>query len=608
MNKDSKENKLFSDFSPSTKKDWTEKATADLKGADFDKSLVWKNLNNIEIQPFYTRDDQKELLKNTGHNAPRVINYRRICVSAEEAANVMALKAIEEGMNGIIFEISRTTSPAALLKSIDLKEITISFVAEGSSLDFALAYKSYLEELGTDKTKIKGYFDLNFIVDYLTKGRLDKDIFDTLVSLSSLFREFPEFKTLVVSGTVYQDAGSNQVQEIAYTLNSLVFLADELTKRKLTPALIFDNLHVNLGISSAYFIEIAKFRVFKSLLAEVANKYGVAPGSTQVTGKTSVWSKSVTDAHTNMLRATTEAMSALLGNADALEIDPYDHEFNKSNDFSSRIAGNITTILKEESYFGKVSNPVNGSYYIEEVSLQLAQNALALFKAIEADGGFYRNIENENIQAQVAEIRFKKIKLLTQRRQAMVGVNKYPNLMESVSEDMLENQRSKEDGRLLLPRRAGLEMEQIRANTEKFVKEKGFRPVVEIASFGNLTMRKARAAFAYDFMGVAAYALKDEKSYATPQEGAEKTASSKSDIVVICSSDPDYQEGAMEFVHNFRRINSSKILLLAGFPENIQEQLIAAGLDGFIHVRSDIYGTLLEIQTKMTKTNKPLEI
>jgi methylmalonyl-CoA mutase len=151
-------------------------------------------------------------------------------------------------------------------------------------------------------------------------------------------------------------------------------------------------------------------------------------------------------------------------------------------------------------------------------------------------------------------------------------------------------------------------LEQIRANTEKFVKDKGVRPVVEIVSFGNLTMRKARAAFAYDFMGVGAFTIKDEKSYATPLEGAEKSASSKSDVVVICSSDPDYQEAALEFVHSFRRINSSKVLLLAGFPENIHEQLVAAGLDGFIHVKSDIFNTLLEIQKKMTKTIKPLEI
>jgi len=301
-------------------------------------------------------------------------------------------------------------------------------------------------------------------------------------------------------------------------------------------------------------------------------------------------------------------MAALLGNVDGLELDPYDHEFKKSNDFSSRIAGNITTILKEESYFGKVANPVDGSYYIEELSLQMAQNALAIFKNIESSGGFMAQTENQKIQSQIAEIRMKKIKLLSQRRIAMVGVNKYPNLMETVSEDVLNHQNKNEDPKLLVRQRAGLEMEKIRYATEHFVMQKGYRPIVEIASFGQLTMRKARAAFAYDFMGVSAFEIESEKSFNSYKEAAQKTAVSNSNVVVICSSDPDYQESALDFVKDFRVQNSSKVLLLAGNPEGMQESLIEAGLDGFIHVRSDIYKTLSDIQQKISKTTKALEI
>ena len=126
-------------------------------------------------------------------------------------------------------------------------------------------------------------------------------------------------------------------------------------------------------------------------------------------------------------------MAAILGNVDGVLIDAYDKEFKSPSDFSSRIAGNITTILKEESYFGKVSNPVDGSYYIEEVSSKIAEKALELFKAIEAEGGFYTAFENETIQQQIAEIRLKKLKLISQRRTPMVGINKYPNLMETVA-------------------------------------------------------------------------------------------------------------------------------------------------------------------------------
>ena len=190
----------------------------------------------------------------------------------------------------------------------------------------------------------------------------------------------------------------------------------------------------------------------------------------------------------------------------------------------------------------------------------------------------------------------------------MVGVNKYPNLMESISSDVFVDNLQTENHKLLVPRRAGLELEQIRANTEKFVNENGFRPTVEIVSFGNLTMRKARAAFSYDFLGVSAFTIEDEKSYSSAIEAAKETAASKSDVVVVCSSDPDYHESAMDFVETFRSINSTKIILLAGSPENIQDALISAGLDGFIHVKSDIFKTLLEIQNKIAKTIKPLEI
>ena len=190
----------------------------------------------------------------------------------------------------------------------------------------------------------------------------------------------------------------------------------------------------------------------------------------------------------------------------------------------------------------------------------------------------------------------------------MVGVNKYPNLMETVSEDILDHENKNKDPKLLVRQRAGMEMEKIRYTTEHFTAQKGFRPIVEIASFGQLTMRKARAAFAYDFMGVSAFEIESEKSFNSYKEAAEKTATSPSNVVVICSSDPDYKESALDFVKDFREQNTSKVLLLAGNPEGIQESLVKAGLDGFIHVRSDIFKTLTEIQQKISTTTKALEI
>ncbi len=608
MDNDSKDKMLFQDFIPPTKQDWIEKVNVDLKGADFNKKLVWKNLNGIDLQPFYTKDDQKEFLKNTGENSSQVTNYRRIVVNEANEGNRLALKALEEGMTGLIFEIRSEVTAAELLENIDFNNISVSYILNKELFSFTSALASFLEERSIDPKTVTGYIDFNLFNQYLSTGTLDISVMEQLSELTTRFSDYPNLKTLVLSGTIYQDAGSNQVQEIAYTLNSLVFLIDQMIQKNCSAQQIFENLHVVLGISSEYFVEIAKLRVFNSLLHEIAAKYKVYHTKVGLSAKTSVWSKSVTDANTNMLRTTTEAMAALLGNADGIELDAYDDQFKKSSDFSSRIAGNITNILKEESYFGKVANPVDGSYYIEELSLQMAQNALNIFKSIEADGGFISQVENETIQAQIAEIRMKKIKLLSQRRLAMVGVNKYPNLMESISEDILDHQKENDDPKLLVPQRAGVDMEKIRYKTEHFVSQNGFRPMVEIISFGQLTMRKARAAFSYDFMGVSGFEIQAEQSFNSYEKAVEKTSESDSSVVVICSSDSDYQESALDFVKDFRSKNTSKVLMLAGFPKEIQESLLEAGLDGFIHVRSDIFKTLTEIQDKIQKTIKPLEI
>ena len=448
---------------------------------------------------------------------------------------------------------------------------------------------------------MKGYFDLDIMYNYVTSGQVDCNQFDKVTELVKLAENYPNYKAISISGSIYLDSGANQVQEVAYTLNSLVFLVEKYSNRGIEMQTIFDNLHFELAIGSEYFVEIGKFRAFNNLLHEIAKKYYVANFSYTLTGKTSIWSKSVTDANTNMLRATTETMSAMLGNVDGLEVDPYDKEFGEYNDFSSRIAGNIATILKEESYFGKVLNPVDGSYYIEEVSSKIAEKALELFLIIENNGGYYRSFESERIQKQIAEIRFEKIKLLSKRKLVMVGVNKYPNLMETVDQNLLSdfNMATKSINKTLRPRRATLEIEALRRNTEECVAKNNHRPIVELTSYGNLGMRKARAAFAYDFMGVSGFKVLDEQSHCCAEKAAEESAKSDSNVVVICSSDDDYNETAVDFVKTFRAINTSKVLLLAGNPSDIANELQKAGLDGFINVKSDVIDTISSVQNRI---------
>lgn len=593
-----KNKSLFSDFSPVSQQDWLERVTIDLKGEDFNRKLVWKNLNDIELQPYYEKASRR--LDHTGENAKALINYRSIAVDTAEKANRLALKAIEEGVTGLLFEVQNTVSISELLKNVDLEKMAVSFILSANEIDIATEFFAFAEKNLSNKNTLRGYFDLRIITTYLKTAKLDTRKFETVKHLVALASEYPNFKAITVSGNTFLNAGSNQVQEVAYTLNALVYLIDQYSKKDISVKTIFNNLHVKLAIGSEYFIEIGKFRAFNSLLHEIAQKYGVSEFDHMVTAKTSIWSKSVTDAHANLLRATTEAMSAILGNVDGVLIDPYDKEFNSASDFSSRIASNIVTILKEESYFGKVANPVDGAYYIEEVSATIAEKALELFKDIESQGGFYKAFENEVIQQQIAEIRQQKIKLISQRRLPIVGVNKYPNLMETVPSKVLSKTEDS-NPKVLVPRRASLEIEAIRKATEELVEETKKRPTVALASFGNLTMRKARAAFSYDFIGVSGFEVLPEKSYDSAEEAAKDSAQMDVDVVVLCSSDPDYDENALNFVKTFRDLNQDKVLLLAGNPEHIMDQLSEAGLDGCINLKSDVIATLSKVQKKIQK-------
>ena len=602
-----KNKSLFAEFNPVTKQEWMEKVGIDLKGADFDKKLVWKNLSKIKIQPFYNAEDKQDYIQNTGENSQSLINYRSIAVNTAENGNKLALKAVEEGINGILFTIDKNISVAKLVEGIDLNKIAVSFILRTDAVEIVSDFLGFVKEQKIVNENLKGFIDLEIISDYLTHGNIEKNQLDTVAELVTLAADYPNFKLLTISGSEYLDSGANQVQEVAYTLSSLVFLIEKLKERGIPEQEVFDNLNFKLAIGSEYFVEIGKFRAFNSLLIEIANKYGISEHAHSIIGKTSIWSKSVTDPHTNLLRATTEAMSAILGNVDGVLIDAFDKEFNEPSDFSSRIAGNISTILKEESYLGKVANPVDGSYYIEEVSASIASKALELFKTIEDNGGFYKSFESELIQQQIAEIRQEKIKLISQRRLPMVGVNKYPNLMEAVNADIL-SAGEENNSKVLRPRRASLEIEAIRKTTEELVAKTNKRPVVELTSFGNLTMRKARAAFAYDFIGVSGFTVLQEQSYSSPQDAAEQSAKSDSSVVVVCSSDQDYEESAVGFVKAFRALNREKVLLLAGNPTNIIDELTEAGLDGCVNIKSDVIRTISSIQNKIQKTTKSLEV
>ena len=222
--------------------------------------MGWKNLNKIDIQPFYNAEDKLDYIANTGENSQALINYRNIIVESAESANIQAVKAIKEGITGLLFTIDRNVSIDKLLSNINLNNVAVSFILKTNDSSFARDFFEFAEQNIKDIKNLKGYFDLQLIAQYVTRGSAEASQFDTLCNIVKLGKSYPNFKAITISGTNYLDAGSNQVQEVAYTLNSLVYVIEQCLDKGVDVGAIFNNLHIQLAIGSEYFIEIGKFR------------------------------------------------------------------------------------------------------------------------------------------------------------------------------------------------------------------------------------------------------------------------------------------------------------------------------------------------------------
>jgi len=297
-----------------------------------------------------------------------------------------------------------------------------------------------------------------------------------------------------------------------------------------------------------------------------------------------------------MLRNTSEAMSAILGGCDALLSLPHDAGFQQPSDFSTRIALNIANILKEESYFDKVTNPAAGSYYIENITKSITEHTLVLFKEIEEKGGFIKAFGDGIIQQKIGLIRDKKEKELASRKRVYIGSNKYPNTQENAL--LKEENKTITPTSLLSEQRATKLFDDLRSRTLAHIEQTGFVPRVYLACFGNPAMRKARAIFSAEFFGTAGFNI-GEHFFKDAMEAAKESAGSEADIIVICSSDQDYETSAAEFARLFKSLSKNKILVLAGYPETIAEALQQAGSVCFIHIKSNAIEVLSAFQNKL---------
>ena len=415
---------LFSEFDPISSKQWKQKIQFELKGEDYNDTLIWNSPENIKVKPFYNQEDlQENLPVNPNANGFKIC--QNIFVFDLEKSIERALESIERGADSIIFTIEdETIDVTKLLEKLPLETCEIYF-----NLNFiSVNYISKIETIAKSRNA-KIYCNLDPIGQLAKDGNWfktqEKDNFETLNLIS---KQVSNSSIISINSSLYQNAGANMVQELAYSLAH----ANEYLNRITTfnQPIVF-----KISVGTNYFFEIAKLRAYRILFNSIAKEYNPNLECHLVVTPTKR-NKTIYDYNVNMLRTTTECMSAIIGGADAIANLPYDALYHKDNEFGDRIARNQLLILKNESYFDKVKNPADGTYYIESITHQLAEKALVLFKDIEANGGFLKQLNEGIIKRKIQESADKEQELIDSGKEVLLGTNKYPNKDDKMKHDL----------------------------------------------------------------------------------------------------------------------------------------------------------------------------
>lgn len=612
--------KLFSEFAPNTMQEWLDKVTADLKGADFNKKLVWRTNEGFNVQPMYRLENMADL-KNLdcfpgeypfvrGNKKDNNDWYVRQDILVEDfaEANKKALNVLNKGVNslGFVFTGCREVSKAdmeTLLKDICLECIEINFVGECKKCGLLDAFKAVVEEKGIDPEKIQGGINIDPLTGLTLKGKVCcENPFASVKKNTEKMAAYKNFKTIEVGGYVFNNSGASIVQELGFSLAAGVEYLDKLTDAGMKIEEVAPHIRFHFATGSKYFMEIAKLRAARYLWAHIVKAYQPACNCVckmNIHAETSEWNKTVYDPNVNMLRTQTETMSATLGGVDSFLVHPYDDIFECTpSELGERVARNQQLLLKEESHFAKIVDAAGGSYYIEELTENIAEAAWKLFLQVQEQGGYTEAFLKGFVQDAVKATARARDLDIANRKENLLGTNQFPNFNEKIEREICECVFEPEDltaegatVETLKPYRGAQAFEAMRLKTDKYAAKNG-RPLVYMVPMGNLGMRKARAQFACNFFACAGFQVMDNNGFKTVDEAVKACLDNKAAIAVVCSSDEEYAEITPEI---FEKLKGKAIVVVAGNPE-CRPELEAKGIKNYIHVRNNVLEELKNYQ------------
>ena len=569
--------KLLSEFPPVAMETWEKAISEDLKGADYTEKLVWRSAEGIDVKPYYRAEDLAGLdfldaapgdfpyLRGTHAAGGWRIREQIDAVDPEEA-NGAARSAVAAGAEEIAFSqvVVSNASDLSILVA-NLGEIPLRFSHASPAMIRLVLERMIRRQGGVTRS-----------------AALDWNA-DPAFSAEVISQAPATFIPFTIRAQDYANGGATAVEEVALALASGVDFLAEMQKRGVPVGRAADSVAFSFAMGPEYFMQIAKLRAFRMVWSQAVTSFGGVRehAKARIYALTSRWNRTVYDPHVNMLRATTEAMAAVLGGADSVYVVPFDECYNVGDETSRRLARNTQIILKREAHLDRVADAGGGSYYLEALTHSIAQRAWKQLREIEAAGGFRKAAAQ--IERTLELRKSAQEKSVVTRRRVLTGTNRFANPTERALEQ-IGGQLVHDSGRAALP------FEELRLRTERHVRNTGNPPRILLAEIGDARMRAARSGFVADFLACAGF-VPEIRRFNTSLD----IASADTDLVVLCSSDLEYLPIANQLLTELKSRELRTPVAVAGNPETT-EQLRAVGITEFIHLRSNPIEVLSKLQ------------
>jgi len=632
---------LLNDFQPPTYEEWKAAAEKLLKGAPFDKVLKTRTYEDIVLEPMYRLEDIGNLKfphslpgfkpfvrgnKASGYTSKPWKISQDINYSDPVEFNRALKSDLHNGQTEINFTVSYKTDYKYGLVINSYEDIKKAFEGiDCAKYSFRIRtffnaseiFALFLRFAEEKDFSLAGSFIYDPISELLCLGRLIKP-FESIVSeyadfVKTASQKNPNLRLIGIEGITFNHAGSSITQELAFTFSAAIEYVRTYQKLGLDVDFLAPKMDFTLSLGSNFFMEIAKIRAARMIWSQIIEEFDGNENSQKmyIHGQTSFHNKTVYDPYVNVLRTTTEAFAGVLGGVDSLQTGCFDEAVRTPNDFSRRIARNQQLILMEEANLNKVIDPAGGSWYIEYLTNEVAEKTWEIINMIEQEGGMLQAIIKEIPQKMIAKITEQKVKNIAVRKDSILGTNLYIDLNEKLIEKEPCNCSEIKKGSFPLTTvplkfyRTAESFETIRNASEKYLKEKGKRPTVFIASIGQISSLKLRIEFCEEFMRVGSYNIISGNLYNSAKEAAQKAVNSNAEIIVICSQDSEYPVVVPEFINEIKALRYNSQLILAGYPKDIIEEMKSAGIDDFIYVKANALEIFTRLWSKILK--KPLE-